>query len=74
MAFPRDRPYLKFLVYVNFALEMLQTIFTMKDTFVIFVTDLGKFQQPGRFVLSGSPRRFSVGSVSTLESSERHMP
>ncbi len=37
MAFPRDRPLTKSLVYVIFILETLQSAIILRDSFTIFV-------------------------------------
>jgi len=52
VAFPKDRLYIKCLVYVVFTLELTQSILIMRDTYVTYVLRFGVFEsvyQKGTF-------------------------
>lgn len=64
VAFPKDRLYIKLLVYVVFLLELVQSILIMHDTYVTYVLGFGKFEavyQTGTYTWFAIPVFSGIG-------------
>lgn len=64
VAFPKDRLYIKCLVYVVFALELTQSILIMHDAYITYVARFGDFEsvlQKGTFYWFVIPMFSGIG-------------